>query len=202
MFYIKNIELPNVSYSYDKINYCNTAWINDIDITEIDNSLRQEQNVFKVLGNSLSEMAWTQITFKSLLLDWLNGSSIIVRNSNVCLVYFDQSCDKYILSVSPSSSINTFMLWFLKWNLEYRKSRPLERMPTTSTSTICKLIEWTYEVPQKLESISQHLFSMEQCPSNEHCCQGQIEVPETKRRMIWRNWICNTSINYTDKKVA
>ena len=57
LFYIKNIELPNVSYSYDKINYCNTAWINDIDITEIDNSLRQEQNVFKVLGNSLSEMA-------------------------------------------------------------------------------------------------------------------------------------------------
>ena len=55
--YKKNTERPNLSYSYDKINYCNTAWINDIDITEIDNSLRQEQNVFKVLGNSLSEMA-------------------------------------------------------------------------------------------------------------------------------------------------
>ena len=55
--YKKNTERPNLSYSYDKINHYNTAWINDIDITEIDNSLRQEQNVFKVLGNSLSEMA-------------------------------------------------------------------------------------------------------------------------------------------------
>ena len=46
--YKKNTERPNLSYSYDKINHYNTAWINDIDITEIDNSLRQEQNVFKV----------------------------------------------------------------------------------------------------------------------------------------------------------
>lgn len=39
------------------------------------------------------------------------------------------------------------------------------------------------QVPQKLPSISQHLFPMEQCPSNGHFCQGHIEAPGTKKRI-------------------
>lgn len=47
-----------------------------------------------------------------------------------------------------------------------------------------KATDYSLQVPQRLVSTSQHLFSMEQCPSNEYCCRGQTEVPETRRKMM------------------
>lgn len=65
---------------------------------------------------------WKGITsLNNLLLNRLHSPSIIIRNSDFCLINFDQSCDKDRLSICPSSSINSFMFLFLKRNLARKK---------------------------------------------------------------------------------
>jgi hypothetical protein len=79
------------------------------------------------------------------------------------------------------------MFWILERNLENRKGKTL-RMANTITNKGQNIKEWQILLPQKLASTSQHLFSMDQCPSNEHCCQRQTEVPDTIRKQNVREW--------------